>query len=733
MDNVIVVADESVEDTLTFTMSLTNCHVENSTYAVEVRPTTLRFPLRRDGAQLLEVGGFVSSMAGNVVFDFTAGEMQRRHHYQEKTTVVGVNSLSIQESLKVEQCITTNNEESRSKAKDQVQSILLKLDDETQFLKTALAMVGIFGLLLLTSIVWTGYKLTHSRKHRRRVRIVDSVPSDILRRQEDITPKESQVHETLHLISSRDGEKVTRETASPRWYYEDFLSPRGARIEEREEMARALFSTKDGRDGERSAVTDDGERLVERHSSSSLSQNQDEDLLLDVSGSRTARQEDADLLPLEGNQFLPKNFQDDSPIEVSKASQLPVEGTTIAPMCHEEAPKTNKMNSDLSALSKSDASKKNTTKPSQQKNNVAIIPTKSAFSPKSNTINILELAEHIETSFTPFRKRNSTPVLVSPEIESLSKMICHPAQTPPRSDNDFDEAVVDCSSSNDDKVVSFSKEDCFSLDPVQPIANEQSPPEGSKDPIPSLPLLEKAQENFDVISFADSMSSASLLVSLDSNGVRDTAEKMHLVDDTCCDLAVPEEVTSVPSVTPIDVRKTTNDDVESIADSMSSTSLLVSVDGDSDVISIQDADADDIQEQTTSQSDVVKCLEGSSDDSFSKLDDPNDAHTKQKEMMAHDMKHNVIQELKSSSRFKFKQTGTAASSFADELAVVTGNKPAIPENKDFASLLAKRVFEKENCKTPVKKSERRVLKPIDMSPPPESTNTDVSEFMSDYW
>jgi hypothetical protein len=499
-------------------------------------------------------------------------------------------------------------------------------------------------------------------------------------------------------------------------------------------MARALFSTKDGRGGERCAVSDDGERLVERRSSSSLSQNQDEDLLLSVSGSRKVRHEDADPLPLEGNQSLPKNFQDDSPIEVSKASQLPVEGTTIAPTCHEEAPKPTKLNADLSALSKSDASKKNITKPSQQRNEVAIIPTKSAFSPKSKTINILELAEHIETSSTPFRKRNSTPVLISPEIESLSTLIRHPAQTPPRSDIDFDEALVDCSSSNDNKVVPFSKEDCVSLDSVQPIANEQSPPEGAKDPIPSLPLLEKAQEKIDVISFADSMSSASLLVSLDSNGVRDTAEKIHLVDDTRFEPAVPEEVTGVPSVTPIDVRKTTNDDVESIADSMSSASLLVSVDGDSDAISIQDADADDVLEQTTSQSDVVKRLEGSlDDDSVSKLDDPNDVHTKQKEMMAHDMKHNVIQELKSSSRFKFKQTGTAASSFADELAVVTGNKPAIPENKDFASLLAKRVFEKENCKTPVKKSERRVLKPIDMSPPPESTNTDVSEFMSDYW
>ena len=102
------------------------------------------------------------------------------------------------------------------------------------------------------------------------------------------------------------------------------------------------------------------------------------------------------------------------------------------------------------------------------------------------------------------------------------------------------------------------------------------------------------------------------------------------------------------------------------------------------------------------------------------------------DISAHNMKHNVIQELKNSSRFKFKLSGAnTASSFADELAVVTGKK-ALAESNDFASSLAKCVAEKEHCKTP-KKAGRKVFMPLHASPRPQSSDTRDSEFLSDYW
>ena len=107
--------------------------------------------------------------------------------------------------------------------------------------------------------------------------------------------------------------------------------------------------------------------------------------------------------------------------------------------------------------------------------------------------------------------------------------------------------------------------------------------------------------------------------------------------------------------------------------------------------------------------------------------EPNDIST-------HNMMHNIIQELKCSSRIKFKQSGAnTASDFVDELAVVTGKKHlALSDSNDFASSLAKCVAEKEHCITP-KKSGRKVLMLVHASPSPQSADTCYSEFLSDYW
>eukprot|EP00956_Cyclotella_meneghiniana_P027656 scaffold62562_cov44-Cyclotella_meneghiniana.AAC.2 len=190
--------------------------------------------------------------------------------------------------------------------------------------------------------------------------------------------------------------------------------------------------------------------------------------------------------------------------------------------------------------------------------------------------------------------------------------------------------------------------------------------------------IKSGNEGADVKSIADSLSSASLLVSDDGDaaGLKECNENEN----------------------------------KSITDSISSVSLLISLDGDARDEYIRDVAAYDgaMQKDMTESKDATTSVDylrsnNPSDDSSNESikAEPND-------ISAHNMKHNVIQELKNSSRFKFKLSGAnTASSFADELAVVTGKK-ALNESNDFASSLAKCVAEKEHCKTP-KKAGRKVL------------------------
>jgi hypothetical protein len=220
------------------------------------------------------------------------------------------------------------------------------------------------------------------------------------------------------------------------------------------------------------------------------------------------------------------------------------------------------------------------------------------------------------------------------------------------------------------------------------------------------------------------MSSASLLVSLESNSGL-YKESVQFVP-SAFGMEVPEKANVTVDSVSLNEKVQLSHDSRSIADSILSASLLVSVDADTDIDSISDDEQAVSPSIQSNEADVLPDDKIQSEDISEEPD-----HIKEKEMSAHRMKHNVIQELKSSSRFKFKQSGAnGAPSFADELAVVTGKKTV---NSDFASSLAKRVAEKGQCKTRVKKSQRKILKPVDLSPPPQSTTTDVSEFLSDYW
>ena len=213
--------------------------------------------------------------------------------------------------------------------------------------------------------------------------------------------------------------------------------------------------------------------------------------------------------------------------------------------------------------------------------------------------------------------------------------------------------------------------------------------------------LGSGKEGNDDKSVADSLLSASLLVSVDG------------------DVVGPKEY----------------NENKSIADSISSVSLLVSLDGNANDNSIQDAAAYDgtMQTDMSEPKDAMAAVDNLHSNHPSEESSNESIKVEPNNISTHNMKHNVIQELKSSSRFKFKQSGAnTASSFADELAVVTGKKVALAESNDFASSLAKCVAEKEHCKTP-KKSSRKVLVPLHASPRPQSADTGDSEFLSDYW
>ncbi|KAL3781451.1 hypothetical protein HJC23_001486 [Cyclotella cryptica] len=324
--------------------------------------------------------------------------------------------------------------------------------------------------------------------------------------------------------------------------------------------------------------------------------------------------------------------------------------------------------------------------------------SKSPFSTPTTSVNIIELADHIETSSTPFPRQITSSALVSPDdIKRVAEKIRDPDPTPSRRP---EEVVTSVNS--------------FSIDDYEVGGVESTGPK--------LPAIwEEGQ---------------------------DTSDRK----DTGSNLLTQTAVVSFENSCLQSVERAVREDAYSIVDSMSSASLLVSLaenesmegdrydtsdnevdqklDGDS--VSLVSRGDDKIEDDHESMEDgTQRSLNEGKLDSCEEPD-PLDRET---EMSAHDRKHIMIQELKESSRFKFKKTGAnAASNFADELAVVTGKKAAkfVPGNFDFASSLAKRVAEKDKYKTPNKKTDRKTLTPITSSPAHQSIGPHPSTFFADY-
>ena len=709
MDNFIRIeadAPNAIDDT-SFSMSVTNCHVENSTYLIDAVPSTIRFPLTKDGAKSREGNGFFTPLQGNVAFDYTIAldsyrlDMRRQVLVDVSSAAENLSNEKINNNT-LSHCVTSTEFKNT-----QIDSIAQLLDQEARFLKTALVALGFFGVAVVTAFIWTGLKIAH--KNKRRVRMVDSVPHDIDNSQfhravtplmSPLRPVRSTCHETLHLISIREEEKSKNApVASPRHWYEEFLSPRindkinattttDVAATVKDVASRALFSGK--------KCDASGMNEVEP-----------------VEGiDHPCDESKASLTSSIDDQQHTKNCSSVSIITENNPgnTQIPTDQTMVHAI-----PETQDRADEAQMLASSCSPVSNHLCPIEEKASQdckeALAPTKSPFSPQSNYIDILELAEHIETSSSPFPKEKySDPVLISPdEMKTLTRKIRDPTL-----------------SSFHPMYLGDEEEDaeCTKATIVQ--ENVQIPSKIAFSPAESSE--EKIREN----SIAKSLSS-SRLVSIESTKSSHSPENMISTESVGLD--VSDEASGILDKTEV------NGVPVSVADSLSSASLLVSLDDKSEINSIESDLANGIQERATPSRESNNMEDFSAniepdrrEESEGKLED-----RKEKEIQVHTIKHNVIQELKSSTRFKFKKS-RAASSFADELAVVTGHSKDLTgalqmENStDFASSLAKRVAQKKECNTPVKKkSNRKVLKPVDMSPPPQSTDTEISELLSDYW
>ena len=779
---------------------------DNSTFFVDVTPSTLRFPFNKDGVELkrgMERDGYYSTskdgtlLEGHVTFDFSEAveiyreEVGRLDGLREREKLLRDAVIQNKTDCRAYNSTDTTEKIQSSVKAPQIQSIMLKMDQETQvkfdretqILNQALIILSCFGLFLIVAIVWTGWQLTQKSKRRvdrQKLSVVDSVPRDIRPQERQVTPELSPLrpsavsrgqnernsqtcHETLHLVSLRDvatpmhDRAVRNADSSPRHWYEEFLNPRintrehgvgriGTGGEEKDETSRSLF--------------------VPGSSESGTSA---------LGGNEMAC----------GGQPLAENHSSDSRPD-HEASEHKNQETEVS------------------------------------------VPIKSPFSPSPASFSLLELADHIETSSTPFAKPTSS-VFVSPdEIKQLSDRIREPVVSPSHQALYKKAVPVESVIAHEGSEQSSTSQEQFQssfddADSIDGIGSKQGlvSKEQAKSAVESITVFDQPEVDDVNLGNIDSIkSSASHYEAKDTSddeeppvapalsdkcktGGSDSSDGAGFMQSvngpvntnaTALLFPLTDKVSSsanseshIIEYNGIDeTHSQTNDSMSSTSllvsaagdyddDSFSSASLLVSVDGDATVPQYQGLQIfQDKQEDTEIDqfiSDEIQCYsadnknnvqsadeESASDNDVphgedvpceitspsetspqSSLEEPDgeeeqlDPVDKEKELSAHDMKHNMIQELKESSRFKFKKNGTnGASSFAEELAAVTGTKAADTSQvitNDFASSLAKRVAEKDH-KAPVKKTERKAkLTPAEASP----DHTDDSEFLSDYW
>jgi hypothetical protein len=662
MDNVIIIEADSRHTTAaadfgTFSISLTNCivtHDGNNTYPVDAVPSTLRLGLTSEGEKVMKMnegGVFHSSLEESVMFDFTlALEILDRDGAVEKLRVDSELGGSSHEELA--QCVIgpTNSPNS------QVESIMRMLDEETHFLKIALSGLGVFGSILVLAFVWTGYKISH-RKTRRVVRIVDSLPREIRTRSPsreemslELSPlrHRSAVHETLHLVALRDT-PVAVPDASPRHWYEEFLSPRLEGRDGRGSIAAAGdAASSDGRgiDGASRAlfserrVSDVADRPIQDANEPSVAGNTYVALVNDEVTVQKNPTHDADVATSDDRHGLIVENSSPEPMHLDEVCEIEPESNTkaetIAQTDHNEPPGEIKANQDkLPVESKCSKSQKFTTSGLEtklQEHHETFSPTRSSFSPKLSSINILELAEHIETSSTPFPKRGSSTTIVTPEeIKNLSEKIREPsvALSLAGADVVLTDDVLDHSNAIDDHAQ------------AQIIAEKTNPRVTTSSFQTSVvklnsPVHHQKEERYEVSSLADSMSSASLLVSLESNSGL-YKESVQFVP-SAFGMEVPEKANVTVDSVSLNEKVQLSHDSRSIADSILSASLLVSVDADTDIDSISDDEQAVSPSIQSNEADVLPDDKIQSEDISEEPD-----HIKEKEMSAHRMKHNVIQ------------------------------------------------------------------------------------------
>ena len=622
IDNLILI--ETHDEIATLLISLINCHVANTTFHVDILPSTLHLFPREEEYLMEERGSDRRALQQSIVVDFTmAIEMYRRDE-EEKLNVLSGSGLrgneikadilegTASKHQQIEQC-AQKYPSAKAHNKTQIESIMLHLEQEAQFMKIALTALGVFALGLIAAVIWTGLKIIQ-KKRRRTTRIVDTLPCEIHTERQVQEPSSKVISElsplrpikacdeTLHFFSPREENiRINHLCDSPQNLYENFFP----------------FRNKDD-NVDASSYRHDAPRALFLESEQNT---QDVDI------------KDADKL-LVGNSSPTTN------IEGQAFEQ------TERDVTHVLVDSNSKRNTCENPIQSS----------SFQEHKETHVISKSPFLPHITGINILELADHIETSATPipFPRHKCAPVIVSPdEITNLTEKI-------------RDQFVLTGEGiGSEDVKVNFT-ENSASIDVNKVTISEMNPETVKQIPDKfdsSFSNVDEHDAKHEINFAAKSMSDGSLLVSLNADNGYNTI-------DGIVDMSLAQ-----PSSSGYQTK-----DVSGSLDDIDPNSQSIDT--------IEEASKKDTKEK------YVNCL-----------------------------KNKINQELKRSSDFKFEQTG-AVSDFAYEQAVATGHNTPMPASNDFV--------EKEH-KTPVKAPKRKVLKPVDVSPPPQSNNTEVSEFLSDYW